>query len=198
MSRSLSIVVALAAAAAVAVGNFLVGAEPHACMPCLAWLVGAPFGLALLLIGVLPGRAAEGASPSPVAPTPPAPRDTTALRLLASLQEEGRLVDFLQEELGAYSDDQVGAAVRGIHEGCRKALRAAVALERVLPGGEDEPVTVEAGFDPVAVRLTGNVTGAPPFRGVLRHGGWRARALTLPARGGHDDRVIAPAEVELS
>jgi hypothetical protein len=195
MKRSLGIVLGLAAGAAVALGNFLVlGASAAACVPCLAWLVAAPLGLALMLIALLSRRQETTPAATP-APSPPA--DTAALRLLAVLQEEGRLVDFLQEDLSGYGDEQIGAAVRGIHEGCRKVLRSCVALEPVLSGREDEPVTVEAGFDPAAIRLTGNVSGAPPFRGVLRHGGWRTRSVTLPARGGHDDRVIAPAEVEI-
>jgi hypothetical protein len=135
---------------------------------------------------------------SPAAPPPAAAPVTPALRLLAALQEDGRLVDFLQEDIAAYSDEQIGAAVRGIHEPCRKALRACVTLEPVLQGDEGQDVTLEAGFDPSAVRLVGNVAGSPPFRGVLRHGGWRVTATNLPARGGQDEQVIAPAEVELS
>src|SRR5579885_2189435 len=96
------------------------------------------------------------------------------LALLAALQEEGRLVDFLTEDIAPYSDAQVGAAVRDIQAKCRKALESCVKLEPILRGAEDDPVTIETGFDPAAVRLTGNVTGGPPFRGVLRHAGWRA------------------------
>jgi hypothetical protein len=121
-----------------------------------------------------------------------------ALRLLAVLQEEGRLVDFLEEDLGAYGDEQVGAAARGIHAGCRKALRERVTLEPVLGGAEGAEVVVEEGFDPATIRLTGNVSGTPPFRGVLRHAGWRVRAATLGPRPGHDPHVIAPAEVEIA
>ena len=101
--------------------------------------------------------------------TPSEPPEHAALRLLASLQEEGRLVDFLTEEIAGYSDEQIGAATRGIHDACAKALRACVTLEPVLPGREDDTVTVPAGFDPAAVRLTGNVHGEPPFTGTLRH-----------------------------
>ena len=117
--------------------------------------------------------------------------------LLGLLQEQGRLVDFLEEDLAPYPDDQIGGAVRAIHEGCRKALHAQFALEPVLRGAEGEDVTVDAGFDAAEVRLTGNVAGAPPFRGVLRHGGWRATSASLPERQGLDPRVIAPAEVEI-
>jgi uncharacterized protein DUF2760 len=197
---ALRLLVALVPAAAVAVGNYavarsLVAPAPLDCMPCLAWLVGGPLVLALIL--ALPfSRAAR---PSPVERTVPAPpSDDGALRLLGILQEEGRLVDFLEEDLSAYPDEQVGAAARGIHESCRKALRARVTLEPVLPASEGETVTVAPGFDAAAVRLTGNVGGAPPFRGVLRHAGWRATTTTLPARRGQDPHVIAPAEVEIA
>jgi len=134
------------------------------------------------------------ATPEP-APEPP---EHAALRLLGRLQEEGRLVDFLTEDVQGYSDEQIGAATRGIHEACAKALREALTLERILPGAEDEQVTVEPGFDPSAIRLIGNVGGAPPFHGVLRHAGWRATRVAVPARPGVDPAVLAPAEVEIA
>ncbi len=92
---------------------------------------------------------------------------------------------------------QIGAAVRGIHEGCRKALAERVVFEPVLRAAEGETVTLEPGFDAAAIRLTGNVAGEPPFRGVLRHAGWRVVRGTFPARRGHDLNLIAPAEVEI-
>jgi hypothetical protein len=119
------------------------------------------------------------------------------LRLLALLQEEGRLVDFLSESVVAYSDAQIGAATRDIHAGCAKALRAAIDLAPVIDGEEDSEVTIEEGFDPAAIRLTGNVSGPPPFRGVLRHAGWRVAAVRLPERAGVDPVIVAPAEVEI-
>jgi hypothetical protein len=112
--------------------------------------------------------------------------------------EEGRLVDFLTEEIAGYSDEQIGAATRGIHDACAKALRGCVSLEPVLPGREDETVTVPAGFDPASIRLSGNVHGGPPFTGTLRHGGWRVKAVTIPARTGLDPKIVAPAEVEIA
>jgi hypothetical protein len=123
------------------------------------------------------------------------------LRVLAILQRDGRLIDFLREDLDAYDDAQIGAAVRDIHRGCRKALDQYLVLEPVLPGAEESEVRVEAGFDPHRIRLTGNVAGTPPFRGVLKHPGWRVKSAQLPARvgsadGGGDD-VIAPAEVQI-
>ena len=122
----------------------------------------------------------------------------TALRLLASLQEDGRLVDFLTEEIASYSDEQIGAATRGIHGACAKALRACVTLEPVLSGREDDAITVPAGFDPASIRLTGAVHGDPPFTGTLRHAGWRAAGVSIPARSGLDPKIIAPAEVEIA
>jgi Domain of unknown function (DUF2760) len=121
------------------------------------------------------------------------------LRVLAVLQRDGRLIDFLQEEIDAYSDAQIGAAVRDIHRGCRKALQEYLRIEPVMDGVEDQAVIVAADFDPAAIRLIGNVHGSPPFRGVLKHHGWRAKAVQLPAlpasRG--DSSVLSPAEVEI-
>jgi|SRR5581483_4694136 len=192
--------IALIPAIAVALANYVVaGMLPGdpTCASCLAWLVGAPIALALLelaLLSRLPQTEAEQLTPAP----PAVPEVAPALRLLGMLQEEGRFVDFVQEELGPYPDDQIGAAVRSIHEGCRKALGEHIGFEPVMKAAEGETVTVEPGFDPASIRLVGNVTGTPPFTGVLRHPGWRATRAVLPARAGHDPHVIAPAEVELS
>jgi hypothetical protein len=122
------------------------------------------------------------------------------LRVLAVLQRDGRLVDFLEEDIDAYSDAQIGAAVRDIHRGCRKSLRDYLTLEPVLPNAEEERVTVPADFDPAAIRLIGNVNGSPPFHGVLKHRGWRVRAARLPTLPATRDEtsVLAPAEVELA
>jgi hypothetical protein len=122
------------------------------------------------------------------------------LRVLAVLQRDGRLVDFLQEDIDPYSDAQIGAAVRDIHRGCRKALRDYLTVSPILPGLEESEVTIAVDFDPASIRLTGNVQGSPPFRGVLKHHGWRVEAVHLPALPGARDEssVLAPAEVEIA
>jgi Domain of unknown function (DUF2760) len=121
-----------------------------------------------------------------------------ALRLLAVLQKEGRLVDFLEEDIQPYTDAQVGAAVRAIHSGCRKALHERMEITRIFGEEDGASVEVASGFDPAAVRLTGNVHGQPPFHGVLQHGGWRAAHVSLPKTAGVDNAILAPAEVEIA
>jgi Domain of unknown function (DUF2760) len=130
---------------------------------------------------------------------PPPPKPSGApLRLLALLQREGRLLDFLLEDIEAYANEQIGAAVRDIHRNCRKAIQEHLVLEPVLAGEEQSTVEVATGFDPSAIRLTGNVTGQPPFRGTLLHHGWRVKEIKLarPAEG-LDEFIVQPAEVEL-
>jgi len=147
--------------------------------------------------------ASEVPPPAPVQSPPPAPVRATAnidaaLQLLALLQRESRLVDFLQEDIAAYSDAEVGGAARLLHGGARKVLRDTFDLEAVRSEAEGSRLTLPTGFDASAVRVTGNVVGQPPFTGTLQHKGWRATAMRLPAlTEGHDARVIAPAEVAL-
>ena len=122
-----------------------------------------------------------------------------AVQMLALLQRDGRLVDFLAEDISVYPDVQLGAAVRTIHETCRQVLDHYVKLEPILDSEEDQPVTVHAGFDPAAIKLIGNVAGQPPIRGVLRHKGWRVTEVNLPPLPqGAGRMVVAPAEVELT
>jgi Domain of unknown function (DUF2760) len=134
----------------------------------------------------------------PKPPEPPKPSGAP-LRLLAVLQREGRLLDFLLEDIQGCSNEQIAAAVRDIHRSCHKALAEHLVLVPVLQGEEGTPVDVPRGFDPSAVRLTGNVTGQPPFRGTLLHHGWRVKEIKLakPADG-QDEFIVQPAEVELS
>jgi hypothetical protein len=122
-----------------------------------------------------------------------------AVQMLALLQRDGRLVDFLEENISAYPDAQLGAAVRTIHETCRQVLDHYVKLEPILNSEEGQPVTVPGGFDAAAIKLIGNVAGGPPIRGTLRHKGWRVKEVNLPPLPqGLGRMVVAPAEVELS
>jgi hypothetical protein len=122
-----------------------------------------------------------------------------AVQMLALLQRDGRLIDFLVENISPYPDAQLGAAVRTIHEDCRKVLEHYVKLEPILNSEENQPVTVQGGFDPAAIKLLGNVRGEPPIRGLLRHKGWHVKEVNLPPLSqGSGRMVIAPAEVELS
>lgn len=143
------------------------------------------------------GAEAAGASREPARPSP-----YPAVQILSVLQQEGRLMDFLQEDLGQYEDAQIGAAVRSVHQGCKKALAEHLELAPVFEEEEGAEVTVKKGFDARAIRLTGNVAGDPPFRGVLRHRGWRVARLDLPTAaaellGQNRAWVLAPAEVEI-
>lgn len=120
------------------------------------------------------------------------------LHLLTVLQREGRLIDFFSEDLGQYDDAQIGAAVRSIQESSKKSLKKYLNPKPVIDKNEGEPVSVQPGFDPGSIKLTGNVTGEPPFKGVLRHKGWRAAKLELPTLSAtQDSSIIAPAEVEI-
>lgn len=122
-----------------------------------------------------------------------------ALALLALLQREGRLVDFLSETIDDAPDATIGAAVREVHRGCRKVLDQYLAMEPVMPGAEGDRTAVPKGFDPAEVRLIGEAKGDPPYKGTLVHHGWRVIEAKLPALAeGVDRAVVAPAEVELS
>jgi len=142
----------------------------------------------------------------PAAPAEPKPAlrilkessPDAALQLLGILQRDARLIDFAQEDLSAYTDADIGAAARVVHEGCRKVLREHFMIEPVLRETEGSHIAVSPGFDAAAIRLTGNVVGSAPFNGVVGHRGWRATDVHLPkVADGHNVHVLAPAEVEL-
>lgn len=142
-----------------------------------------------------PKPAPKEVEPEPVAPEP----DTTAaLQLLAILQREGRFIDFLQEDVGSFSDADVGAAARVVHEGCARGLKDVLTLEVVRDEAEGAKVQLAPGYDAARTRVTGNVVGEPPLSGTLAHHGWQVSRIQLPELiAGHDPSIVAPAEVEV-
>lgn len=172
-------------------------------------------GLAARYAALRDGAVVAPPAPAPapvVAPTPPpvvakAPPPPpvlkengpdAALQLLALLQRDARLIDFVGEDLTGYADAQIGAAARLVHEGCARVLREHFTLVAVRDEAEGARITLQPGFDAAAVRVTGNVVGQPPFAGQLAHRGWRATEVRLPRLAEqHDARIVAPAEVEL-
>lgn len=139
-----------------------------------------------------------GAEVKPIEPPKPAKPSGAPLRMLALLQAEARLVDFLMEDISGAGDAQIGQAVREIHKKSQAALKQHAVIEPVLSGNEGDSATVPAGFDPSAVRVVGNVTGAPPFTGQIQHPGWRVKELKLaPPPEGADEFVLQPAEVQI-
>jgi Domain of unknown function (DUF2760) len=138
-------------------------------------------------------------APAPVPPTAAPPdRGDRAVQLLAVLQRDGRLVDFLMEDLSAYPDAQVGAAVRDVHTNCRQSLARYVALGPVLDAEEGRRITVAPGTDPSRIKVVGPAAGQPPLQGVVRHRGWEATRLELPPLPSTGRTIVAPAEVEIA
>jgi hypothetical protein len=140
------------------------------------------------------GNAAAASSSPPVRVSAAA---DGALQLLGLLQREGRLIDFVQQDIATFADADVGAAARVVHAGCRRALAAHLELKSVRAEAEGTRVSIGAA-EIGGVKLVGNVTGAAPYRGVLRHRGWQVESLRLPTIVGEQDlAVVAKAEVEL-
>ncbi len=128
-----------------------------------------------------------------------ADKRNAAVSLLAAMQREARFVDFVMESLDDYDDAQVGVAVRDVHRDLGKVVERIFAPEPLAGEKEGSRVRVPAGFDPARYRLTGEVSGEPPFEGTLRHHGWKASKCEMPAWTGSAESAmaIAPSEVEI-
>lgn len=135
------------------------------------------------------------------APEPVVLKEATpdaALQLLGLLQKEARFIDFIKEDIAAYSDADIGIAARVVHEGCNKAINEHFTLATVRSEQEGSKITLPQGFDAATVRLTGNIVGNAPFTGTLVHKGWQVTGIRLPKlTSGHNAAIVAPAEVEL-
>lgn len=149
-----------------------------------------------------PAEIPKPAEPKPIEqkkPEPKKPLQSEAITLLATLQREARLVDFLKEDLSGYADEQIGAAVRAIHRDSAKVLDRFFGLAPVVADEEGARVSVPEGFDSARFRLTGKVSGNPPFSGTLQHHGWEATKCDLPQFTGSESaaKTISPAEIEV-
>ncbi len=129
-------------------------------------------------------------------------QDAAVLQFLARLQEKGRLVDFIMDDMTPYADEQVGAAARIVHQGCQEVLSTFFRIEPLHAGAEEDEITLAQGYDSAAYRLVGSVPEHPPYTGVLLHRGWVTHSVNLPQVSGAEltdsnEYVIAPAEVEI-
>ena len=169
--------------------------------------VSMAFALALLVIVFVNRRKrpeaeppiAEAAKPLPV-PIAGNQAEAEIVSFLATLQERGRLVDFLMEDITTYDDAQVGAVARVVHEGCKAALCEHFEIRSVREENEGSSVTIPVGYPADEYRLIGNIRGPGPFSGTLVHRGWKTEWMKLPRIVRvNTDRLptIAPAEVEL-
>jgi len=135
------------------------------------------------------------------APEPVVLKEATpdaALQLLGLLQKEARFIDFIKEDIAAFSDADIGIAARVVHEGCNKAINEHFTLAAVRSEQEGSKIALPEGFDAAEVRLTGNIVGIAPFTGTLVHKGWQVTGVRLPKlTSGHKAAIVAPAEVEL-
>jgi len=136
----------------------------------------------------------------PPQPPPSAPVETTdrATQVLAIFQRDGRLVDFLMEDLAGYADAQIGAAVRDVHAGCRQALSRYATLVPVLEDEEGSTTALDGATDPARVKVVGHQPSGASVRGIVRHRGWEVARLELPPLPSAGRRVVAPAEVEIA
>jgi hypothetical protein len=158
--------------------------------------------LALCFFGV--PREAPAPTPAPVAAQPPPPAANQAeaevVAFVGLLQEKGRLVDFLMEDVAPYDDKQVGAAARVIHQGCREVLNDSFKITPISQAEEGSRITVPASYAADEYRLLGKISGDPPFTGTLLHKGWKTESVKLPRILKSDEKrlpSIAPAQVEL-
>jgi hypothetical protein len=134
-------------------------------------------------------------------PTVPAPKKPSgeALKLIRILQAEARLIDFLMEDLSNAPAEAIRDGVIKVQKDAVAALNKHMTIVPVLAGTEGDSVTVEKGYDPSSITVTGNVTGEPPFRGELQHPGWKVKDLKLPAEAeGQNAFVVQPAEVSMT
>jgi hypothetical protein len=209
----MNLILTIIATAAVSVLSFLpaVRVVPQAMylgIAALAVLVVSILVQVVALTRRTPSKSQASRSPAAQAPPLQAPGareaeiEAEVVQLLARLQEKGRLVDFAMDDITPYSNEQVGAAARVVHQGCKEVLQAFFDLQPVHPGEEQESISLSDDYDANAYRLIGNVPENPPYNGSVLHRGWKAVRISLPrltdaGTTSAAREIIAPAEVEV-
>lgn len=136
-------------------------------------------------------RPAPAPAPLPVQPPPPPVEnqaESEIVAFLALLQEKGRLVDFLMEDVAAYEDAEVGAAARVIHQGCKQVLQEYFKISPISDAQEGTQITLPVGYATDQYRVVGKLAGEPPFTGTLLHKGWKTESVKLP-------RIVSPGQL---
>jgi len=183
--------------------NFAAVYHPDKNLTLAAQTVSAAIGMVCVFLATR--KQPQKAAPTviqPIAPPPAPPRPEAEIAaFLALLQENGRLVDFAKEDITAATDQQLGAAARVVHSGCRKVLSDYFEISPLRSENEGAAVTLESGYDAPAHRLLGSVPANPPYAGKLVHPGWITKSIKLPRVTGTTDQrpwpVLAPAEIEI-
>ncbi len=145
-----------------------------------------------------PKKAQEFLDSAPPKKLEPQPQDFSHIKLLSSLQQTGRLIDFFKEDIANYNDEQIGSAVRKIHEDCNKILEELISIRPILKENEGSVVKIPLGYDPRHIKIIGNVKGEAPYSGIIVHKGWKAERRSLPKTAAQDSQdVLCPAQVEI-
>ena len=118
--------------------------------------------------------------------------------LLSLFQKQGRLVDFLQQDIASFSNAEVGEAARVVHDGCARILGDYFTMEAIRTEEEGALVNVDADYNLSEIKLTGNLRGSAPYRGELLHHGWKISDQHPPEQLDPKARLIVqPAEIEV-
>ncbi len=193
----------------IACGTVLLGLNaaavyfPEQNLTLAAQTVSAAIGMVLVFLAIRPQPKQKPEAAAQAKPATPPPRaEAEIVAFLSLLQEHGRLVDFVKEDIAAASDAQIGSAARVVHAGCRKVLDEYFEITSLQTAAEGTSLTLEAGYDAPAYRLLGSVPENTPYKGKLLHPGWIAQSVKLPRVTGTTDArpwpVLAPAEIEVT
>ena len=161
--------------------------------------------IAILALFLFERRETPAPLPPPVAAKPPPPLperhpEAEVVAFLGLLQEKGRLVDFLMDDVSIYDDSRVGAAARVVHFGCRDVLQEHFKITPISDAEEGSQVMIPENYSIDEYRLMGKITGNPPFRGILLHKGWKTESVKLPRLIKTEEKrlpSITPALIEV-
>jgi hypothetical protein len=133
--------------------------------------------------------------------------DAEIVNLLSLLQDKGRFVDFVMDDISSVQDAAIGAAARVVHQGCKAVFDQYFTVEPIHLGNEGQAVDVDQSPQAPMVRIIGSSkpsnTSATTSRpkGRLLHKGWQISDVRLPRLQSTDQKirplVVTPAEIEV-
>lgn len=129
--------------------------------------------------------------------------EAAVVQFVARLQEKGRFLDFIMDDIAAYDNESVGAAARIVHQGCCEVIHDSFTIETIFGGEELEELTLADNYDSHLFRLVGNVPESAPYEGHVLHRGWKTTRVNLSHVVKSEEQIdiarsiLAPADVEI-
>ena len=129
-------------------------------------------------------------------------QQSQVIQLLNLLQQKGRFLDFLMEDILEHSDEDLGSAARFVHQGCSQIMKEYFKIMPLSEQKEGEQMVLEKDHDPYKFLLLEGTINQEQQEVKIIHRGWVTTNINLPKASksntsSHNTGIISPIELEI-